>query len=52
VKLIRDNLKQIRRKAEDAAMALDPFNYDEFEKDYILSNSFRDVGVRRGHIVN
>jgi integrase/recombinase XerD len=40
LKLIRDNLKQIKRKAEDAAMALDPFNYAEFEKDYILSNSF------------
>ncbi len=39
LKLIRDNLKQIKRKAEDAVMALDPFSYEEFEKDYILSNS-------------
>ena len=39
LKLIRDNLKQIKRNAEDAALALDPFSYEEFEKDYILSNS-------------
>jgi integrase/recombinase XerD len=39
LKLIRDNLKQIKRNAEDAAIGLDPFNFEEFEKDYILGNS-------------
>ncbi len=40
LKLIRENLKQIKRNAEDAAQALDPFSYEEFEKNYILNNSF------------
>ena len=35
---IRDSLKLIRRKAEDAAAALDPFTFEEFEKRYILNN--------------
>jgi len=35
---IRDSLKMIRRKAEDAAAALDPFTFEEFEKRYILNN--------------
>jgi integrase len=39
LKLIRDDLKKIKRNAEDLAQALDPFSYKEFEKDYILNNS-------------
>lgn len=35
---IRDQLKQIERKAEDAAIGLSPFTFAEFEKDYILNN--------------
>jgi len=39
-KIIRANLKQIQRTAEDAANSLQPFSFDEFEKDYILNNPF------------
>ena len=35
---VRDNLKQIQRKAEDSANSLDPFSFEEFEKDFILNN--------------
>ena len=35
---IRDNLKLIHRNAEDAVNALNPFSYQEFEKDYIYNN--------------
>ncbi|MCD2424364.1 site-specific integrase [Niabella pedocola] len=35
---IRDQLKQIERKAEDVATGLSPFTFAEFEKHYILNN--------------
>jgi integrase/recombinase XerD len=37
-KKIRDDLKQIQRKAEDAALSLQPFKFEEFEKDFILDH--------------
>src|SRR5580658_2944850 len=40
MKVIRDNLKQVQRNAEDVVNSLQPFNYREFEKDYILNNPF------------
>lgn len=40
LKSVREDLKEIQRKSEDAAKALDPFTYEEFEKDYILNNRF------------
>ena len=40
LKKIRDDLKLIQRKAEDAAGSLDPFNFEEFEKDFIADNPF------------
>lgn len=39
LRTIRDELKQIQRKAEDAATGLSPFTFAEFEKDFILNNS-------------
>ena len=36
----REKLKKIQREAEDAVSDLDPFTYEEFEKDFILHNSF------------
>ena len=35
---IRDSLKLIKRKAEDAATALNPFSFNDFEKGYIFGN--------------
>jgi integrase len=40
IKVIRDNLKQIQRNAEDVINSLQPFSYQEFEKDYVLNNQF------------
>lgn len=40
LKEIRTSLKLIERNAEDKARLLQPFTYDEFEKDFILNNSF------------
>lgn len=35
---IRDDLKRIQREAEDAAQGIEPFNFPQFEKDFILNN--------------
>ncbi|OQP51106.1 hypothetical protein A4H97_00025 [Niastella yeongjuensis] len=40
LKEIRTNLKLIERNAEDKARLLQPFTYEEFEKDFILNNPF------------
>src|SRR5665647_1158066 len=36
---IRDKLKEIERTAENAVKELDPFNFMDFEKDFIQNNS-------------
>jgi integrase/recombinase XerD len=38
LKEIRDKLKNISRNASNVAKELDPFTFEEFEKDYILNN--------------
>lgn len=40
LKEIRSSLKLIERNAEDKARLVQPFTYDEFEKDFILNNPF------------
>ncbi len=40
LKKIRDDLKLIQRKAEDVAYSLGPFNFEEFEKDFIADKHF------------
>lgn len=39
LKKIRDDLKLIERRAADAASNLNPFSYQEFEKDFIYNNT-------------
>jgi len=39
-KVIRESLKEIQRTAEGKIKSLQPFSFQEFEKDYILNNSF------------
>lgn len=34
----REKLKEIQRTAEEVATSLEPFSYEDFEKDYILDN--------------
>jgi integrase/recombinase XerD len=34
----REDLKKIRRKAEDVALEIVPFSFDEFEKEYLYGN--------------
>lgn len=36
---VRDKLKEIERKAENAVKDLAPFNFAEFEKDFIKNNA-------------
>lgn len=38
MQVVRDNLKQIQRKAEEVANSLDPFSFEDFEKDFIFNN--------------
>ncbi len=38
LKKIRDDLRLIQRKAADAAASLEPFTFEEFEKDFIADN--------------
>lgn len=38
LKKIRDDLKLIQRRAEDVASILNPFSYQEFEKDFVYNN--------------
>lgn len=39
LKKIREQLKKVKRNSEDAALSLDPFTFEEFEKSFILNNS-------------
>ncbi len=36
---VRAKLQEIERTSKNAAKELDPFSFDEFEKDYIVNNS-------------
>jgi integrase/recombinase XerD len=38
LKKIREQLKQVKRNSEDAALSLDPFTFRDFEKFFILNN--------------
>lgn len=40
LRTIRDYLKKIQRNAEDTISGIDPFDYQTFEKDFILNNKF------------
>ena len=35
---IRESLKLIKRRAEDAATALNPFSFEDFEKGFVFDN--------------
>lgn len=35
---VKDSLKEIRRKAEEAISSLEPFSFDDFEKDFVFNN--------------
>jgi hypothetical protein len=39
LKFIRDQLKEIERTAQNAVNILDPFNFSDFEKDFIRNNN-------------
>lgn len=38
LKEVKDKVKEIQRKAEEVALGLDPFMFENFEKDYVLEN--------------
>ena len=40
LRTIREQLKQIKQESEKVAFGLDPFSYQEFEKEFILNNPF------------
>lgn len=40
LKFVRDKLKEIERTAANAIIELQPFSFNEFEKDFILNNRF------------
>ena len=40
LQVIRDKLRDIERTAQNAAVKLDPFTFEDFERDYIRNNSY------------